>query len=146
MTLKELQVGKTATILSVGGNGALRQHFLDMGLIQGTEVTIVKYAPMGDPVEIRIHGYELTIRLEDAGQIEITPAHEPHYKKKEGRQPLGDAQHPGYGEAEENRASVTGEYDTYVCIGWKSELWKNNAVQPADRIESACGKFSRCYG
>lgn len=88
MTLKELQVGKTATILSVGGNGALRQHFLDMGLIQGTEVTIVKYAPMGDPVEIRIHGYELTIRLEDAGQIEITPAHEPHYKKKEGRQPL----------------------------------------------------------
>lgn len=73
MTLKELQVGKTATILSVGGNGALRQHFLDMGLIQGTEVTIVKYAPMGDPVEIRIHGYELTIRLEDAGQIEITP-------------------------------------------------------------------------
>ena len=135
MTLKELQVGKTATILSVGGNGALRQHFLDMGLIQGTEVTIVKYAPMGDPVEIRIHGYELTIRLEDAGQIEITPAHEPHYKKKEGRQPL-----------EENRASVTGEYDTYVCIGWKSELWKNNAVQPADRIESACGKFPRCYG
>lgn len=99
MTLKELQVGKTATILSVGGSGALRQHFLDMGLIQGTEVTIVKYAPMGDPVEIRIHGYELTIRLEDAGQIEITPAHEPHYKKKEGRQPLGDAQHPGYGEA-----------------------------------------------
>ena len=99
MTLKELQVGRTATILSVGGSGALRQHFLDMGLIQGTEVTIVKYAPMGDPVEIRIHGYELTIRLEDAGQIEITPAHEPHYKKKEGRQPLGDAQHPGYGEA-----------------------------------------------
>ena len=99
MTLKELQVGKTATILSVGGSGALRQHFLDMGLIQGTEVTIVKYAPMGDPVEIRIHGYELTIRLEDAGQIEITPAHEPHYKKKEGRQSLGDAQHPGYGEA-----------------------------------------------
>ena len=76
MTLKELQVGKTATILSVGGSGALRQHFLDMGLIQGTEVTIVKYAPMGDPVEIRIYGYELTIHLEDAGQIEITPAHE----------------------------------------------------------------------
>ena len=71
MTLKELQVGKTATILSVGGNGALRQHFLDMGLIQGTEVTIVKYAPMGDPVEIRIHGYELTIRLEDADRLKL---------------------------------------------------------------------------
>ena len=67
MTLKELPIGKSATLTVVGGEGALRQHFLDMGLIQGTEVTIVKYAPMGDPVEIRIHGYELTIRLEDAG-------------------------------------------------------------------------------
>ena len=66
MTLRELQPGKTATILSVGGEGALRQHLLDMGLIQGTEVTVVKYAPMGDPVELRIHGYELTIRLDDA--------------------------------------------------------------------------------
>ena len=66
MKLSELQIGSTATILSVGGSGALRQHFLDMGLIQGTEVTVVKYAPMGDPIELRIHGYELTIRLEDA--------------------------------------------------------------------------------
>ena len=99
MTLKELQVGKTATILSVGGNGALRQHFLDMGLIQGTEVTIVKYAPMGDPVEIRIHGYELTIRLEDAEKIEITSAHEPLHKKKEARGSYGGVDHPGYGEA-----------------------------------------------
>ena len=57
MTLRELQPGKTATILSVGGEGALRQHLLDMGLIQGTEVTVVKYAPMGYPVELRIHGY-----------------------------------------------------------------------------------------
>lgn len=63
MKLSELQIGDTATILSVGGKGALRQHFLDMGLIQGTEVTVVKYAPMGDPVELRIHGYELSIRL-----------------------------------------------------------------------------------
>ena len=55
MKLSELQIGDTATILSVGGQGALRQHFLDMGLIQGTEVTVVKYAPMGDPVELRIH-------------------------------------------------------------------------------------------
>ena len=57
MKLSELQIGDTATILSVGGKGALRQHFLDMGLIQGTEVTVVKYAPMGDPVELRIHGF-----------------------------------------------------------------------------------------
>ena len=71
MTLKELQVGKTATILSVGGNGALRQHFLDMGLIQGTEVTIVKYAPMGDPMELTVRGYELSVRKGDAELIEI---------------------------------------------------------------------------
>ena len=66
MKLNELQIGSTATILSVGGEGALRQHFLDMGLIQGTEVTVVQYAPMGDPIELRLHGYELTIRLKDA--------------------------------------------------------------------------------
>ena len=69
MKLSRLPIGSTATILSVGGSGALRQHFLDMGLIQGTEVTVVKYAPMGDPIELRIHGYELTIRLEDAENI-----------------------------------------------------------------------------
>ncbi len=71
MTLRELPIGKTATILSVGGSGALRQHLLDMGLIQGTEVTVVKYAPMGDPIELKIHGYELTIRLDDAARIQI---------------------------------------------------------------------------
>ena len=63
MTLRDLPIGKTATILSVGGEGALRQHFLDMGLIPKGEVTMVKYAPMGDPMELRIHSYELTLRL-----------------------------------------------------------------------------------
>ena len=76
MNLSKLPIGSTATIQSVGGAGALRQHFLDMGLIQGTEVTVVKYAPMGDPMELRIHGYELSIRLADAdrkrsGSLEI---------------------------------------------------------------------------
>ena len=71
MKLEELAIGKSAVILSVGGEGALRQHFLDMGLIQGTEVTMVKYAPMGDPMEIKIHDYELTLRKEDAHKIEI---------------------------------------------------------------------------
>ncbi|MBQ7447152.1 MAG: ferrous iron transport protein B [Eubacterium sp.] len=71
MTLKELKIGESATILSVGGEGALRQHFLDMGLVPGTEIYLVKYAPMGDPIEIRIHGYELTLRLDDAAKIEI---------------------------------------------------------------------------
>ena len=71
MTLKELPIGKTATVRTVGGEGALRQHFLDMGIIPGAEVTMVKYAPMGDPVEVRIHSYELTLRLADAGRIAI---------------------------------------------------------------------------
>ena len=97
MTLRELQPGKTATILSVGGEGALRQHLLDMGLIQGTEVTVVKYAPMGDPVELRIHGYELTLRLADAEKIEIEKISEkrehPLPKKKHFNR-----EHPGLGE------------------------------------------------
>lgn len=96
MKLSELAIGKTATIQSVGGCGALRQHFLDMGLIQGTEVTVIKYAPMGDPIELRIHGYELTIRLEDAKNIEIG---EPHLPKKVNKKKLKpEKSHPGYGE------------------------------------------------
>ena len=71
MTLKDLEIGKSASIVSVGGEGALRQHFLDMGLIPGAEVTLVKLAPMGDPAELRVHGYELTLRLDDAAKIEI---------------------------------------------------------------------------
>ena len=96
MKLSELSIGKTATIQSVGGSGALRQHFLDMGLIQGTEVTVVKYAPMGDPIELRIHGYELTIRLEDARNIEIGEPHKPMAVKKKTLKP--EKHHPGYGE------------------------------------------------
>lgn len=71
MTLKDLEIGKTAVVTVVGGEGSLRQHFLDMGVLPGTEVTLVKYAPMGDPMELRVHGYELTLRLEDAAKIEI---------------------------------------------------------------------------
>lgn len=96
MKLNELQIGSTATILSVGGEGALRQHFLDMGLIQGTEVTVVQYAPMGDPIELRLHGYELTIRLKDAKNIEISKEHKPkNIRKKVEKQ---EKLHPGYGE------------------------------------------------
>ena len=71
MTLKDLEIGKSAVITTVGGEGALRQHFLDMGVIPGAEVTVVKLAPMGDPMELKLHGYELTIRLEDAGKITL---------------------------------------------------------------------------
>ena len=71
MTLKELEVGKSAVIQTVGGEGVLRQHFLDMGVIPGAEVTVVKLAPMGDPMELQIHGYELTLRMDDAAKIEV---------------------------------------------------------------------------
>lgn len=73
MTLKNLAVGKSGTILSVGGGGLLRCHLLDMGLIPHTRVTVQKIAPMGDPMEIRLRGYELTLRMEEANQIEIQP-------------------------------------------------------------------------
>ncbi len=66
MTIKDLETGQSGVIREVGGDGALRQHFLDMGVIPGIPVTLVKYAPMGDPLEIRIHDYELTLRLADA--------------------------------------------------------------------------------
>ena len=71
MTLTNLKVGESAVITKIGGEGALRQHFLDMGVIPGAEVTVVKFAPMGDPMELQIHGYELTLRLADAAQIDI---------------------------------------------------------------------------
>ncbi len=71
MNLGQLKAGESCTVVSVGGEGALRQHFLDMGIIPGAEITIVKFAPMGDPVEVRIHGYELTLRLDDAGKIAV---------------------------------------------------------------------------
>lgn len=100
MKLRDLEIGKAATILSVGGEGALRQHFLDMGLIQGTEVTVVKYAPMGDPIELRLHGYELTIRLADAEKIEVSVA-EPQKKQENKQTSVKKTErilHPGYGE------------------------------------------------
>ena len=96
MTLKELPIGKTATVRTVGGEGALRQHFLDIGIIPGAEVTMVKYAPMGDPVEVRIHSYELTLRLADAGRIAIDEMRD---AVKEKEQPDAKAiPHPGFGE------------------------------------------------
>lgn len=97
MTLRELEIGQTATIRAVGGTGALRQHFLDMGLIQGAEVTVVKYAPMGDPIELRIHGYELTIRLEDAEKIELGKPHEAA-REAVPKARMAQRLHPGYGE------------------------------------------------
>ncbi len=97
MTLKDLNIGETAVVGTVGGEGALRQHFLDMGLIPGEEVTLVKFAPMGDPMELSIHGYELTLRLDDAARIGVTLAKAPAAKKaaEESEKPV---EHPGLGE------------------------------------------------
>lgn len=98
MKLDNLAIGKSAVIVSVGGTGALRQHFLDMGLIQGVEVTVVKYAPMGDPIEIKIYDYELTLRKEDAQKIEVKEI----TKKEELKNKniiFKNKNHPGYGES-----------------------------------------------
>ena len=97
MTLKDLPVGKSGCIQRVGGQGALRQHFLDMGVIPGAEVTVVRLAPLGDPMELRIHGYELTLRLSDAEQIDVEPIEAPRTKTAaRSRRDVGE--HPGLGE------------------------------------------------
>ena len=108
MTLKDLKIGQTAKITAVGGEGSLRQHFLDMGVIPGAEVTLVKYAPMGDSMELLIHGYELTLRLSDAEKIQIADAHSQSVKipeEEEAGKTKGNkktsvktAEHPGLGE------------------------------------------------
>ena len=97
LTLRDLEIGKTATVISVGGEGALRQHFLDMGVIPEADVTMIKYAPMGDPVELRIHGYELTLRLADAEKIVIGNVRDSVEKKEDIRQ-RKKIEHPGLGE------------------------------------------------
>lgn len=98
MKLDNLAIGKSAVIVSVGGTGALRQHFLDMGLIQGVEVTMVKYAPMGDPIEIKIHDFELTLRKEDAQKIEVKEITKKEELKNENII-FKNKKHPGYGES-----------------------------------------------
>ena len=103
MNLKELGIGKSAVVASVGGDGALRQHFLDMGIIPGVEVVIVKYAPRGDPMEVQIHGYELTLRLADAGKIEVVPA------DQYDAQPEKDAKNRGFFSGDDRRKEKEGK-------------------------------------
>lgn len=97
MTLNELPIGKSAVIGAVGGEDALRRHLLDMGLIPGANVTMIQYAPMGDPIEIQIHGYELTLRIDDAKKIDITDVRDADIRK-EKRTIFSHTPHPGYGE------------------------------------------------
>ncbi|MBQ1367912.1 MAG: FeoA domain-containing protein, partial [Firmicutes bacterium] len=139
MVLKDLKIGESAIIRKVGGEGALRQHFLDMGLIPGVEVTMVKLAPLGDPMEVRLHGYELTLRKEEASQIEIEkvksadaqggtdaeadPAGKDGAAQERARTDVRESEHPGLGEG--GRFHAKGEGDplpdgttlTYALVG-----------------------------
>ena len=108
MTLDELKIGESATVTYVGGSGSLRQHFLDMGLIPGSVVTLEKFAPMGDPMELQIHGYELTLRVADAGEITIDPIDE-RTRKHERPDRIYKSDHPGLGETGKYHAKGDGE-------------------------------------
>ena len=122
MTLKELEIGKSAVVTQVGGEGALRQHFLDMGMIPGAEVTVVKFAPMGDPMELQIHGYELTLRLAEAEQIEIKPI-DKRSNSHAGSERIQPSAHPGLGEEgkfhskEDEHPLPEGTTLTYALVG-----------------------------
>ena len=125
MTLDELKIGQSAIITKVGGDGALRQHFLDMGVIPGSELTLVKFAPMGDPMQLLIHGYELTLRKDDAAKIDIDicPTCEGGEAHQPAEQSSARTEHPGLGEegryhteSEENPAPITGKI-TFALVG-----------------------------
>ena len=122
MTLKELAIGKSAVIRTVGASGALRQHFLDMGMIPGAEVTVVKFAPMGDPMELQVHGYELTLRLAEAEQIEVEEIDERTNSHARGER-LKPVDHPGLGEEgkyhseEDANPLPEGTVLTYALVG-----------------------------
>ena len=107
MTLNELKCGESAVITAVGGAGALRQHFLDMGVIPGAEITLMQFAPMGDPMELRLHGYELTLRLSDAEKIEVRPAARADTAAKPAPPRVHDADHPGLGQGGRYHAKET---------------------------------------
>lgn len=125
MTLKELSIGESAFVTKIKGEGALRQHFLDMGIIPGTEVTFVKLAPMGDPMELMVRGYELTLRVDDADNIEVEKAVAVPAKHPDGEAKLHKkkAEHPGLGEG--GRYHLKGDGDalpddtllTYALVG-----------------------------
>lgn len=123
MTICDLEIGQSAVISAVGGEGALRQHFLDMGLIPGIEVTLIKYAPMGDPMELMVSGYSLTLRLADAARIDITNVHEHPGGRGEVLEPIQpskDIPHPGIGEegrGRERDRDVSEEHIVFALAG-----------------------------
>lgn len=136
MTLRELEIGSTAEITEVKGEGALRQHLLDMGLLPGTKVTIVKYAPMGDPVEVRVHGYELTLRLADAQQISVTE------EKCENQQKLNEkaGEHPGKTRKKKVEHPGLGEGGKYHVKKGETPLPEGTVLTFALAGNQNCGK------
>ena len=150
-TLKDLELGQTAVITAVGGEGSLRQHFLDMGVIPGAEVTLMKFAPMGDPMELRIHGYELTLRLADGEKVTVAPLPKGQPRQQTPWLPAhapDNQAHPGLGEggkyhvkADENPLPP-GTQLTFALAG-EPELRQDHVVQPAHRGQPACGQFPR---
>ncbi|MCR5460044.1 MAG: ferrous iron transport protein B [Acetatifactor sp.] len=136
MTLRELEIGSTAEITEVKGEGALRQHLLDMGLLPGTKVTIVKYAPMGDPVEVRVHGYELTLRLADAQQISVTE------EKGENQQKLNEkaGEHPGKMRKKKVEHPGLGEGGKYHVKKGETPLPEGTVLTFALAGNQNCGK------
>lgn len=144
MTLKDLKIGETARIASVGGEGALRQHFLDMGVIPGAKITLIKYAPMGDPMEFRIHGYELTLRVADAEKIEISE--EPETEKNAG---IGDLINKKYISSKNKAHPGLGEGGKYHVKAEENPLPKEKVITFALAGNQNCGKttlFNRLTG
>ncbi len=128
MKLNELKPGQTTKVMSVGATGSLRQHFLDMGIIPGTELKLEKLAPMGDPMELRIHGYELTLRIDDAKQIEVTEPYIKNIENNDAKKPIKE-EHPGLGEY--------GKYHDHVN---EHPLDKNEKITFALVGNQNCGK------
>lgn len=141
MTIRDLKIGQSATVTVVGGEGALRQHFLDMGVIPGAEVTLVKYAPMGDPLELRIHGYELTLRLADAEKIEVAEIEE---KVTEQKEQMGIQEQPKAGKSEKRHSRKEhpglGEGGRYHVKAEEKPLPKGTLLTFALAGNQNCGK------
>ena len=148
MTLRELPIGGHAVILAVGGKGALRQHFLDMGLIPGAQVKLVKYAPLGDPMELRINGYALTLRLADAAKITVAQTdglEEPQASIADDTsvRSVNPVAHPGFGETgkfhdkKQENPLPAGTTLTFALAGnqncGKTTSWYSSPVRQKER-------------
>lgn len=146
MTICDLEIGQSAVISAVGGEGALRQHFLDMGLIPGIEVTLIKYAPMGDPMELMVSGYSLTLRLADAAQIDITNVHEHPGGRGEVLEPIQpskDIPHPGIGEegrGRERDRDVSEDHIVFALAG-NQNCGKTTLFNQLTRSNQHVGNF-----